>query len=229
MRVKIENKSSRPDETVIALAEFAATFFPHVTGIIPVTVKNSRRMNCARGVCRGRRACVIWIPLKYEFDSEDKRYPKTFKQMHYFRHANQDDVKTVTLADWKEELLAIIAHEMEHTTRGNRQMRRSRQEVHAWNREVEVLEEYRKPEVQASIQKRIEEILASRLRKIDKAQEAKQPEAKIVHLSGLKDKWLRKLKLAQTKIRKLNIRIKYFERKSAANKSEVHSAPQAAL
>lgn len=213
MRVKVENKSTRPDEIVIALAEYAATFFPHVTGVVPVIVKNAKSGR-PHGMCYGRRRCVIWIE---RIDNGKIQYPKTYDQMHYFRHANQSDVKPLTVMDWKEHLLAIIAHEMEHTTKGNIRMRRSRQEINAWNREVEVLEAFRMPENSAKVEERIKEILSSGVRKIEKAEFKKSPEYKISQIDALLTKWCRKAKLAQTKIKKLKTRMKYFERKQAAS------------
>ena len=46
---------------------------------------------------------------------------------------------------------------------------------------------------------------------------ANSPEAKAAHVETLLAKWQKKLKLAQTKIRKLRTRQKYFERKIAAS------------
>ncbi len=216
MRIKVENYSDRPDEILIPLAEYAATHFPHRTGIVPIIFKTARGGR-PHGKCYGKRRCVIWI----ERLGAERGYPCAYDQMHYFRHANQQNVKSLVTNDWKEYCLNVIAHEMEHTTDGNRRMRRSRQEIHAWNRGAEVVEASRTPEAQEFLKRRGEEIVASGLRKIIKADFKKSPEYKRQQCEGLMQKWLRKHKLAQTKIRKLKARINYFEKreKIAATKA----------
>ncbi len=211
MRVKVINKSDRPDEILIPLAEYAAAFFPHRTGTVEVVFKTARS-GYPRGRCYGRRTCYIWIE---RLGATQMKYPATFDQMHYFRHANHEAVKPLTAAGWKEYCLNVIAHEMEHTTKGNRLMRRSRQEIHAWNRGVQVVEASRTLEAQSVLRKRGEEIVAAGLAKIEKREAKKTPESKRAHLEGLMMKWFKKAKLAQTKIRKLKTRIRYYEKKES--------------
>ena len=211
MRVQPVNKSSRPDVDVLPLAMYAASFFPHRSGAVPVEIKNSRRGR-PHGICRGGgRRCVVWIEREGE-----QKYPQTFDKMHYFRHASVD-VLPLTVNSWQEWCLSIIAHELEHTTKGNRLMRRSRQEKHAWNRSVEVVEASRTPEGQAIIAAFTEEIRQRSDRQEKTVEFKKSPQAKAARVDKLLTKWQRKLKLAQTKIRKLRTRQKYFEKKIAAS------------
>ncbi len=216
MRIKVENLSDRPNEIIVPLCEFAASFFPHRPGTIPIVVKNAKKRayndkGAPRGVCYGGYRCMIFV----EKLGQEMTYPAEFDQMHYFRHANHDAVKTLTVADWKEYFLNVVAHELEHTTKSNRLMRRSKREVHAWNRGVEVVEASRAPEAQATIKQRGEEILASGLRQIEKGEFKKSPEFKRQQCEKLMLKWVRKQKLAATKIRKLKSQIKYFERRES--------------
>lgn len=155
---------------------------------------------------------MIWV----EKAGKEYSYPCEFEQMHYFRHANHERVKTLTAADWREYFLNVVAHELEHTTKGNRRMRRSRQEIHAWNRGVEVVEASRLPEAQAVILARGAEIIAGAQHRQDRAALKKSPEYKREQCEKLMAKWTRKQKLAQTKIRKLKTRIRYFEARERA-------------
>lgn len=211
MRIETTNKSDKLDAVIFALADYAATFFPHRSGLVPVIVKNGKR---SHGVCYGKRRCVIWLRCCRLHGEES--FPQVFEQMHYFRHANHEKVKTLTCNTWEERALSIIAHEMEHTTDGNRKMRRSRQEIHAWNRSVEVVEASRTPEGQKFIEERISFYRARQLAVLTKQETKKSPQSKQEQCEKLLLKWQRKMKLAQTKIRKLKTRIKYFEKRSAA-------------
>ncbi len=219
MRIKVHNLSDRPNEVIIALCEFAASFFPHRPGTVPVTIKNAKKRwygkSATRGRCYGSSRCIVWV----ERAGLENTYPVEYDQMHYFRHANHDAVKTMTAANWQEYFLGVVAHELEHTTKGNSRMRRSRQEIGAWNRGVAVVEASRTPEAQAIIQARTAEIIASGQKQVDKANFKKSPEYKRQQCEKLMEKWARKAKLASTKIRKLKMRIKYFEKREtmAAN------------
>lgn len=211
MRVQFLNMSCRGTAHLAALTDYAASFFPHRPGKVYVTIKNARASS--RGMCHGKTRCTVWLALA----TNDCKYPVTFDKMHYFRHANQENVKPITLNNWAEYALAIIAHELEHTTKGNQKMRRSRQEIHAWNREVEVVEASRTPEGVADIAKRFCEYVSIETHRFNREDKKKTPEYKLQHIIELQTKWQRKLKLAQTKIRKLKVRAKYFEKKAAAN------------
>ncbi len=216
MRLTIDNRSSRPQAEIVALCEFAATYFPHRPGTVPITIKNAKTRwdgkSYTRGRCYGGRRCIVWV----EKAESQYTYPAEFDQMHYFRHANHERVQTLTAINWQEYFLNVVAHELEHTTKGNRAMRRSKQEIHAWNRGVEVVEASRTPEAQASILARIAELEAGAQRNILKGEFKQSPEYKRQQCENLLNKWLRKQKLATTKIRKLKSRIKYFEKRELA-------------
>lgn len=209
MRVYFTNTTGSEDAHLHALADYAASFFPHRTGKVYLAVKRGKR---SHGVCIGRSHCTVWLAKPGAV-----AYPKTFEQMHYFRHANHDEVKTLTCNDWWERALSIIAHEFEHTTKGNCKMRRSQQEIHAWNRSVEVVEASRTREGQTDIAARFTEYVAAEAACANRVATKKTPEFKLQRIIELQIKWQRKLKLAQTKLRKLKVRAKYFEKKAAAN------------
>ncbi len=219
MRIKIVNRSSRPDDVIVPLVEFAAKFFPHRSGQVSVVIKNTRDGlygHRPHGKCYGGARCIVWVePPGHEYT-----YPKTFDQMHYFRHANHEDVKPLTANNWMEYCLNVIAHELEHTTKGNLRMRRSRQEIHSWNRGVEVVEAFRSEDGLKFFYDRQREIKVSQEHKIIKGNFKKSPEYKRQACEKLLEKWTRKQKLAQTKIRKLKTRIKYFEKRELAAASK---------
>ncbi len=78
MRIKVLNQSSRPDEDILPLAEYAATFFPHRTGVVQVTIKNTRtgyHGNRPHSVCCGGCRCTVWV----EPPGKEMTYPRKQK------------------------------------------------------------------------------------------------------------------------------------------------------
>lgn len=232
MRIRFHNHTGKPDCEVLPLFELAAAQFPTVTGTIDVHFRQTKLMKSftytigkgvesgKEGTYRklywGRTNCRTWIKVLVDFDG---KFPYTIKQLPYF-HQHKIAIKPYTMNDWCECVFHVAAHEFAHCTQPGKKSvfgvinhrRKSRREVYCEDRATDALEVYRKPESQEWLSIRRGK-LADAAHLAWCAEKAKDTSsAKLEHKRRLTVKWERKAKLAKTKISKLKVAIKRYEK-----------------
>ena len=136
---------------------------------------------------------------------------------------NRDGMAGEIMADRTEALIAITAHELEHIRQyatGLSRLIKGRTEATTRAAEVRVLRAFRANR----------EALMAEWSK-EPAAKPQKPKASVQEKRAAKaqadlDRWQRKLKLAQTKIKKLKAKVRYYDRVAATRSAHPHEDRQ---
>lgn len=218
MRLNVQNKTGYDDAEITAICKWVASFFPQRKGrVLAKIVKLKKFTAFARdigihlrerdyphtGFWNGTRAlCSINFNMGV--------YPHTVTERKYFKHA-KGNPNPYTLFDWRESLIHVLAHELTHSTKANRRMRRSVQELHSENKATEIVLKWRD-----FGRRNVYTDLSVREKLVSIGITTNEEDAKVSALRGRLQKWETKAKRAKTAITKLNRQLKYYERKTAA-------------
>ncbi len=213
MRLRFKNRSGLPASEIEPLVRFAAKFFPTVTGAISIHVTKSRRL--FGGMCYHHRTR---IDISCRFTNEGLPWQR--KNLGSFpQHEIPLAVPMPECRTWQDIFVMVAAHEFGHCTGPGTKWRKSRMERYCEARAAEVLAAFQTPEGQAEVAAMKAAMIQDAGKADEVAAERKaargSPDAKLEHLAALKTKWERKAKLAATKLKKLRVRMKYWERKAA--------------
>lgn len=223
MRLQIKNRSGVPDVEIEALTRYAASFFPTVTGKISVHVTKSQRL--FGGCCYfGRQR----IDIRCRFTNEGLPWTRKGQMLGYFpQHQIPLAAPMPECKTWRDIFVMVAAHEFAHCTGPGEKWRKSRREVYCEKRAAEVLAAFQTPEGRYEARRIEAEMIDASIQCAVKQKQQRavvnSPDSKIAHLAALQAKWMRKAKLAATKIRKLKTRIKYWERKATLAIAATHN------
>lgn len=230
--MKLKNTSRYSDAEVRVLVRFALAAVGGVaeTGeVAEVAVRN--RADAFSGHAYSGRRVTVSVGA-----------PETFPtQAHYADRGER--FPSYELRDYREALVVVAAHEFTHLAQfeGRRQRiaalhqrgefeaaktiraeRHSTRELQCEIAAVRALEAFRaaRAEVDAEIAAAVAAEVGRAEARRARGAAARSPEAKLKAIRGLQVKWERKLKMARTKLRKLAMRARYYEKRAAIKRVE---------
>ena len=228
MRVKLQNKTGLPQYQyeVRAICEWVARHFPMVKGKVNTILKKAKYGTDYGSCWRSRKLVKVFV----NFTDGAPTYPSTVTERRYFKHA-KGNPNPYTLNNWQESLVHVLSHEFFHMTPADRNMRRSRQELHAENKGTKNLEEFRTQEAQHEIQARIFELKEradkkivvqvvdnttseKKMLRISATEFKKSPEYQIQKRTKEIEKLERKIKRLTKAMKKKQISLKYYQKKA---------------
>jgi hypothetical protein len=201
--MNITNTSKHPTPAVTTLVRFAAR---HVDGdkfkaSRDMTVRITHCSRSFRGRCFGVRRILVRV-------GEAKSFPVEMDGT-YCGNGVVHSFET-----WQEALVGVTAHELMHTDQNLRGDARKRQyrENECERAAKAAVEAYRAQ--QDSVEAACVVAVARRASVEERVSADRSPASKIEHARSLLKKWEAKKKRAETAIKKLTYRIRYYERKA---------------
>lgn len=229
MRLKIHNASKAPDSFVLPLIQYAASFFPNVTGNVVVTFRETNMPTFLKfnkedplnptttprpeaqkllgGYCFHTGSKRGQISVRSTLNPQHPSLPLETKHLRYFA-ASRIPIQAYTLRTPEEIIIHVAAHEFAHLTGRGSRYRKSRIEAHCENRATEVLEAFRTQTGQEAIAAARAALSAPAPERDLDAEKAAEKAAKIANLEARLKRWTSKAKRAATAIKKLNCALK---------------------
>lgn len=194
------------DDRLRLVCKWLGSQFPQVKGRRTLKIKGAWKWPY-KGRCNGASA-TVWVNWKW------RAFPYT---LHDSRYSNANCWhEEYVVNDVYELFLAIAGHELAHMQKSSRQMRASRSEAFCNKRGKELVELFRSQMVMSEINEKIKEqeesVAFKSIAKAAAEAQKKSPDARLAVLEQKKKKWITKMKRAQTAIKKLDRRIKYWKR-----------------
>lgn len=210
MRLKVKDIANVVDLRLELICKWLASQFHQVKGERILEIRKTRKHRYY-GYCLGKTAQVV-------INWKSKEYPLRIKD-HRFSNANV----------WKEDyevnnvyelFVSIAGHELAHMQKSPKRMRKSRKEAFCNRRAKELVDLFRSESVSELIEKETESRTNELEKKHELAQWKETPDGKMESLEKRKQVWEKKLKRAQNAIKKIEKKIKYYQKKAVQSKSE---------
>lgn len=218
--MKIENTSRYSNAEVRYLVNFAAKCVgrKQIGRVRGVEVRNRNNGRTFSGHAWGSGYVVVSV-------GAPECFPKTIDRRRSKERYSAWPV--FTMQDWRECIVAVSAHEFGHLEQFQRSRRLMKHipvsEIECEQEAKRAVEAFRK-DIETHNQKMAELIEKDKGKVANKQMKraaAKSASGKLAKLEDNKKRWMRKLKLAQTKLKMINRKMKYYQKKESESASVV--------